>query len=56
MDVKDVISLIEKQTIDKACSAIAMKHKYPEQGEFWQGQYQAFSEMETMLSNMKKNL
>lgn len=51
--VKDTLKLVQHEASKKANSAIEMKHQQPENADFWQGQFQAFNEMVTMLENMQ---
>ena len=50
---KETLNLIAYSANEKANSAIKMKAEQPENAEFWQGQYQAFLEIHTMVEQMK---
>jgi Cu2+-containing amine oxidase len=50
--VKSTIEVIRAETAKKANEATKMKLQQPDKAEFWQGQYQAFTEIHTMLTLM----
>lgn len=50
--VKDTLKLIQLEAGKKAVSAYHMKSEKPDEADFWQGQYQAFNEMFTMIESM----
>ena len=52
--VKDTLKCVQLEAAKKAQNAIEMKTKLPGEADFWQGQFQAFSEMFTMLELMQK--
>ena len=52
--VKDTLKLVKSEALRKAETALEYKSKKPDEAEFWQGQFQAFSEIVTMIDNMLK--
>lgn len=52
--VKETLKLVQFEANKKANSAIENKVKNPDSAEFWQGQFQAFTEISTMIDNMLK--